>query len=235
LQWFHALYEGREDFSSREEELAYREAQSYITEGEARDIAVLLGLRPGHRVVDLFCGNGRHAVCLARMRLKAFGVDIARSRVKFASRWAKEEGLEAFFLMGDGTRLPLRGPVDAVMILGGSFSHLGLWERDVETLSAVRGILAPGGMLLVDNPNPVRFWKMRNEGRELIAPEDLPWFDFPLFGPKGCGKVRYWGAKAMRDMMMQAGYSEVTIYGDRKGGPYGGNSPRLMVLARNPG
>jgi len=169
------------------------------------------------------------------MRLKAFGVDIARSRVKFASRWAKEEGLEAFFLMGDGTRLPLRGPVDAVMILGGSFSHLGLWERDVETLSAVRGILAPGGMLLVDNPNPVRFWKMRNEGRELIPPEDLPWFDFPLFGPKGCGKVRYWGAKAMRDMMMQAGYSEVTIYGDRKGGPYGGNSPRLMVLARNPG
>lgn len=232
MHWFHALYEGREDFSSREEELAYREAQSYITEKEVKDIANLMGLGQGTKAVDLFCGNGRHAVCLARMGVTVFGVDIARSRVRFAKRWAKDEALRAFFLLGDGTKLPIKGQVDAVLILGGSFSHMACWEKDLETLKAVREILNPEGILLIDNPNPVRFWKARNESLELPSPEELPWFDSPLVGSKGGGTVRYWGAKSMERMMMEAGYAQVRIYGDRKGGSYSGQSPRLVVMAR---
>lgn len=235
MHWFHALYEGRERFDSLEEELAYREAQSALSRSEVVQIKELLELRAGHRVLEAFCGNGRHAVLLAGLGVRVVGLDLARSRVAFASRWAKDQKVPAFFLVGDASTLPVKAKLQAVLILGGSFSHLADWEADVRFLSEVRERLIPGGRLFIDNPNPVRFWSVRNPQEQLPNPEELPWFDLPLNCSQGSGYVRYWGARSIFMMLGQAGFVEVKLLGDREGSPYTGQSPRLISIGRTSG
>lgn len=234
MHWFHALYEGRESFDSVEEERAYRAKQSSLTAIEARELFSLLDLRGGELVLDLFCGNGRHSIGMASLGVRVVGVDLARSRVRFAHRWAQEAGARAHFLLGDVTSPPLRGSASAILILGGSFSHCGLWDKDVELLAALRKLLEPRGRLLIDNPNPVRFWSLRNPDGELPDPQALPCFDLPLAGDSDQCKVRYWGAQAMRRLFQEAGYISVSILGDRRGGPYSAHSPRLVAIAQAP-
>lgn len=235
MDWFHALYEGRETFDSLEEELAYREAQSALTRSEAVQIKELLDLQAGHRVLEAFCGNGRHSVILAGLGVRVVGLDLAKSRVAFASRWARDQEVPAFFLVGDATNLPVRAKMHAVLVLGGSFSHMAHWETDLGFLRKLKEILTPGGKLLIDNPNPVRFWSLQNPHKQLSAPEELPWFDLPLTSSQGPGHVRYWGARFISMMLEEAGFVEVKLLGDREGNPYNGQSPRLISIGRTPG
>ncbi|MEJ5378357.1 MAG: class I SAM-dependent methyltransferase [bacterium] len=235
MHWFHAIYEGRETFDSLEEELAYREAQMALTRNEAHQFKNLLGLHKDDLVLELFCGNGRHSVSLAGLGIRVVGVDLARSRVAFASRWAKDQEVPAFFLVADAGCLPVRGKVKAVLILGGSFSHMASWDEDVRFLKQVRNLLTNGGRLLIDNPNPVRFWTLRNPQDQLPRPEELPWFDLPLKSSVGPGHVRYWGAHFISMMLEQAGFIEVELLGDRQGAPYCGQSPRLISIGRTNG
>lgn len=232
MHWFHAIYEGRETFDSLEEELAYREAQSALSRTEAIQIRNLLDLQPGHRILEAFCGNGRHSVILAGLGVRVVGLDLAKSRVAFASRWARDQKVPAFFVVGDAATLPVKAKLEAVLILGGSFSHVAHWEADLGFLRKLREVLVPGGRLLIDNPNPVRFWSLQNPQKQLSEPEDLPWFDLPLTSSEGPGHVRYWGARSISMMLEQAGFVEVKLLGDREGSPYNGKSPRLISIGR---
>lgn len=235
MHWFHALYEGREKFESLEEEAAYREAQRTLTRSEASELKELLALQPGDRILEAFCGNGRHSVSLAGLGLRVLGVDLARSRVAFASRWAKDEEVPAYFLVGDASSLPVRGKMKALLILGGSFSHVADWEEDIRFLRKLKELLGTGGKLLIDNPNPLRFWSLQNPHGQLPSPEELPWFDLPLKSSGGWGHVRYWGARSISLMLGMAGFVEVRLAGDRKGNPYTSLSPRLISIGLNPG
>jgi len=53
------------------------------------------------RVLDLGCGSGRHLVYLAKQGFKVHGIDIAKSGIKFAKKWLKEEKLKANLKIGN--------------------------------------------------------------------------------------------------------------------------------------
>ena len=44
------------------------------------------------RVLDLGCGNGRHAIYFAREGMEACGIDISSTAIEWAQDWAKREG-----------------------------------------------------------------------------------------------------------------------------------------------
>ncbi len=51
-----------------------------FTKGTAQEVAFLteaMGLRPGHRVLDVGCGPGRHAIELAKRGIEVVGIDIS--------------------------------------------------------------------------------------------------------------------------------------------------------------
>ena len=48
------------------------------TESEVTFLADALGLAPGHRVLDVGCGPGRHSHALARRGIRMAGVDVAQ-------------------------------------------------------------------------------------------------------------------------------------------------------------
>ena len=230
MDWYHRLYEGREAFDDLEEEQAYRERQKALTRPEAEALCRLLGLPNGSGVLDAFCGNGRHATALAARGFEAVGLDTSFSRIAFAQRWARDEGLSAAFVVGDARAIPLRGPFDAVLILGGSFSHCLDWGENIALLRGLRDLLVPGGLLLIDNPNPLRFWRVQNPTASAAERAALPYYDLPLGTKHAAGFVRYYCPQGMSRLFEDAGLKITRIHGDRAGESYSPDSPRMVTM-----
>lgn len=232
MDWFRRLYLGREEFKDEEEELAYRESQRAFTRNEAHQISRLLGLRNGSRVLDLCCGNGRHAIGLAQGGLHVVGIDISPSRIVFASRWARDDGVMARFLVADAKALPLLPCFHAVLILGGSFTHCTDDEENVSLLRGFARILLPGGILFIDNPNPLRFWRTRHPEGTRDEMARVSHFDLPLGKGESSGVVRYHCMEQMVRLFGKAGLEVTRAFGDRAGGCYDLESPRMIVAGQ---
>src|SRR3954464_2213367 len=71
------------------------------TEQEVGFLVEALGLRPGHRVLDVGCGPGRHARALATRGIEVVGVDISARFVELAAGGAPRG---AAFVRGDARR-----------------------------------------------------------------------------------------------------------------------------------
>lgn len=81
-----------------------------FTRGTAREIAHLievLQLAPGHRVLDIGCGPGRHALALAEHGVEVIGVDISARFVEIGNDAARRSGLSdrCRFIQADGRSL----------------------------------------------------------------------------------------------------------------------------------
>jgi SAM-dependent methyltransferase len=133
------------------------------TEREVAGAAALLRLRPGQRVLDLCCGDGRHAIALRRRGLRVVGADASLSLLRRAAtralRVLDTQGPEPLedapppelphFVQADARALPLRPAFDAALLL---FSSVG-YGTDADTeamLRAARAALGAGGQLLVE-------------------------------------------------------------------------------------
>jgi SAM-dependent methyltransferase len=232
MDWFHRQYEGWELFADPEEEKAYRDKQGAITRPEIEAYLRFLELKPGARVLDVFCGNGRHAVGLAQRGVKVGGVDTSFSRIAFASRWSRDERVEANFLVGDAKTIPVNSSFNTVVILGGSFTYFPGEEENISLLQRLRAILRPSGSLLIDNPNPLRFWRIRHPEGTLTDQSKVSYFDFPLGRGETFGYVRYHGKELMETLFKKAALKVWGVFGDREGGPYSFDSPRMIIIGR---
>ena len=73
-------------------------------------LALLIGLQPGHRLLDAASGRGTSAIHLARrVGCEVVGVDYSSESVAFAEQAASEAGVsnQVRFLAGDAERLPV--------------------------------------------------------------------------------------------------------------------------------
>jgi SAM-dependent methyltransferase len=233
--WYYKLYEGRERFTDREEEKIYRQKQRSLTCSEVESLLGILNLEAGAKILDVFCGNGRHALDLAQRGFEVTGVDTSFSRISFANRWARDEDASAVFLVGNAKNLPLRSLFDALLILGGSFTHYLEEEENIPLLLGFRNILKPGGKILVDNPNPLRFWRIQHPDGSLEEQKRLAFFDLPLGQGETFGHVRYYGIETMKRLFQKSDLEVRGVFGDRKGMPYSLESSRMIVIGqRNP-
>ncbi|MFT7646575.1 MAG: SAM-dependent methyltransferase [Candidatus Poriferisodalaceae bacterium] len=82
------------------EELADHMGSAYLryafTKNTVKEVDFLcetLGLRSGHKVLDVGCGPGRHLLEFARRGIEVVGVDISQKFLDIAARAAEEEDL----------------------------------------------------------------------------------------------------------------------------------------------
>jgi len=120
-----------------------------LSAAEAEVIAGLLDLRPADRVLDLACGQGRHARALAG-RARLVGLD------RSAAYLERARGAGASLVRGDLRRLPFReAAFDAAFSW---YASLFMWD-EAANLAALREAaraVRPGGRLLVHHANPAR-------------------------------------------------------------------------------
>ncbi|MBM3487129.1 MAG: methyltransferase domain-containing protein [Alphaproteobacteria bacterium] len=121
----------------------------------AREIDALIavtGADREDRVLDLCCGQGRHAIELARRGFRhVTGLDRSRYLIRLARRRARHSGLAITFHEGDARkfRLPENG-FHVVTLLGNSFGYFDRQEEDVLVLEAAKRALRSGGTLVLD-------------------------------------------------------------------------------------
>ena len=222
-----------------------------VSEGNARTVQELLELRPGDRVLDVPCGNGRVTLPMARKGLAMTGVDLVPAFVEEASRRAAQEGLDAHFLCGDMRQIAFREEFDAVLNWGDSFGYFS----DDEILGfcvRVCQALRPGGWFLVECAN--RTWlkgSLRPE-RELAISRsrirqaqryDDPsrrllatWTYTQPEGSETCEfSMRVYNGTEMRALLRGAGLRGTRLFQSYPTfGPFTARSQRFIAVARRP-
>jgi SAM-dependent methyltransferase len=98
--------------------------------------------RPGQRVIDLACGEGRHALKAAQWGATVVGLDADESKLEIGREAATRLGVSVEFRCVDLIdSWPELGTFDVVLL----FNYL-----DRARLPEVRNLVAPGGLLIME-------------------------------------------------------------------------------------
>ncbi len=214
------------------------------------DFAVrALKLAPGARVLDVPCGNGRHALELAARGFHVTGVDLAREFIAEARVAAKAGGLNNVeWRLAEMRDLPWQSEFDAAVCLGNSFGYLE-HEATLDFLRVVAGALKPGGSFLLEtgtaaecllphleehSEHTIGGITMRSVNHYNAAEGRLYCHD--TFERDGTTETRestqavYTAAEIQR-MFATAGLRTVQLYGSHDGSEFRLGSQLLLVVA----
>lgn len=107
-------------------------------------------IQPKDTVLDIGGGPGRYAFALAKKGAKVTLLDLAPENIRFAEKYASENGLDVRCAAGDAREAGalFRGAFDHVLLMGPMY-HLLKEEDRVKAMSAALGLLKPGGTIFV--------------------------------------------------------------------------------------
>lgn len=213
---------------------------------EAAGVVRLLGLRAGSRVLDLACGQGRHAVPLRRAGLDVIGLD--PSPVLLQAARPRDPGLA--LVQADMRSLPLSdSSVDGVVNLFNAFGYFERDQDDVDVLCEVARVLRPGGAFVQEVHHRdalVRDWEPRTThptyADGLVLTEERDWdsvagrhrISYLLQPPDGPGRrleheLRVYTLTELVALHERAGLRVQSVHGDFGGSAVSPQTP-LGVL-----
>jgi ubiquinone/menaquinone biosynthesis C-methylase UbiE len=234
------------------DELYLRMHQAILTpDRTAKEIAgvmTLLRLRPGARILDLCCGQGRHAVPLARAGYKMTGLDRSAFMLACAQKAAGEAGVRVEWVQGDMRELPWQEQFDACVNLFTSFGYFEKEEENQQVLVQAYNALKPGGVFFLDVSNRDYYllhllpkaWRRRDQAYvlEQTSFDPITCRFTAIFTWVEDGReeslthsVRHYTAPELVAMLRNAGFSSMDIYGSFDGSEFEIASERLIVLA----
>ncbi|MFH2007922.1 MAG: methyltransferase domain-containing protein [bacterium] len=197
-----------------------------------------LDLQEGMRVLDLGCGQGRHAIPLAERGYDVTGVDLSPTMLERARRFAKEREVAVRWHRRRMENLDGLGPFDACLCL---YTVLGYYgdDGDLDVLHQVCRSLHPGGLLMLDLTNfagylrrlPNTIWREAPDSvnREINYFEPLTgWIvsERSRFLKAGgvvalpTSRVRAYLPHEIRRMLFEAGFEPELLFGEYADTPF---------------
>lgn len=205
-----------------------------ITNFELDLFTEFLELSPDQSILDLACGQGRHALGLARRGFgDVYGLDRSHFLINRARQVNQNEGLKIKFREGDARKLPYPADsFDVVMILGNSFGYFENIEDDMKILGEVFRVMKPGGRFLLDvadgsylkNNFSPRSWEWLDKQHFVCRERSLSSSDDRLISREvithtGKGVIidqfyaeRLYNEDMLTDLLKERGFKEITIH-----------------------
>ena len=134
--YFHILYKHKN----------YQETQRFLDQ-----LVDFLQPQPEHKLLDLACGKGKHAIYLSKKGLDMTGLDISASNLRYGRKFAHDR---LQFVQQDMREPYKENHFDIILNL---FTSFGFYPEDTENqkvLEAVATMLKPGGRFFLDFINP---------------------------------------------------------------------------------
>lgn len=138
---------------------------SYGNLAPSEDELLLLGELHALRVLDVGCGGGHNAVACALGGAEVVGVDVSAKQLAAAAALARANRVEVEWRQADAEQL--RGFAESSFDLVLAIQVLPyVWDAG-EVLRRARGLLRPGGQLVVSFDHPLRNCFFDEEMQEL--------------------------------------------------------------------
>ena len=147
-----------------------------ITKKEVDAFLSAIDVFKENRILDLCCGQGRHAIEIAkRGYTNVYGLDRSHYLINRARKINKINGLNVIFKEGDARNLPFQNDYfDAVIIAGNSFGYFDSVKDDMRIFKEIMRILKPNSKLLIDITDGAYM-------RENFQPRSWEWIDKNYF------------------------------------------------------
>jgi SAM-dependent methyltransferase len=194
-------------------------------------LETLLQLRPPGRILDLPCGQGRHAIEMARRGYEVTGMDISPFLIEIARERAQAAGVQVHWLTGDMRQRIPAVEFDLILNLFTSFGYFADDDDDQQVLEAAASMLAPGGRFVLEVINGERV--MANfeergwftvgqsavmEARSLDRPSQRMVVQRTVSTPPdtetSSHTLRLYTGSQLEAAMRRAGFGRVDIHGD---------------------
>lgn len=122
---------------------------------EVSQLIQAVGLQPEDHILDLCCGQGRHALELYRRGYAhVMGLDRSQYLIRVAKKRAQQLNQYVRFLQGDARKIRLPdASMDCVVLFGNSFGYFESQEDDAAVLHSVLRVLKSQGHIVMDIVN----------------------------------------------------------------------------------
>lgn len=225
-----------------------------LTTREVRWIAEHCGAPPGAALLDLGCGEGRHALALSALGYRTVGVDASAEAIHRAQIASRAQGADATFVHGTASKYrPELGAFDGVVSWQTSIGIVGPESNDADTLANAFRSLRPGGRLILEFTSATwllrnfseRAWRRLPNGREVVEERRYCGrtgvisthsriIDGEHVGRSRQLSIRAYTAPELVNLVEAAGHNVVELAGDLDGRPYDLDSRRVLLIAERP-
>ncbi len=218
------------------------------TPNEIDQLELLLRLRPPLRILDLACGQGRHAIELARRGYQVTGLDVSPYLLEIARERAQATGVSVRWVLGD-MRQPLEDDhFDLILSLFTSLGYFADPGDDSAVISAAAAMLNPEGRFFIEVVNGERILANFQE-REWFTVGDAAVMERRTLdrglrrmtvertveragqSETNVHMIRLYGPSEIESQLREAAFGPVQLFGDWDGSPLNERSLRVLAVA----
>jgi len=201
-----------------------------LTVKEADFMLQFFKLQPGHSVLDLMCGYGRHAIALAKMGIFVTAVDNLPDYINEINDTVEKENLPVKTIQEDVIHFHTTDIFDLTICMGNSLNFFNAADT-VSLLSAVATKLMEKGQILINSWSLAEIaiksftansWatidgmKILNSSKYLFQPTRIE-SESVFIAPDGTTETKtaidyIYSAAEMESMLNQAGFALKEIY-----------------------
>ncbi len=244
MEWFE-----HDDFWEMTYPFMFPETRIEKAEEDILSVLSLCGIEKGD-VLDLCCGPGRFSIPLARMGYSVTGVDATDFLLNIARNRASIENVEVEWIKEDMRRFLRSRSYDLVMNMFTSFGYFQDHSDNMIVLENVNESLRQGGKFVIEVMGKETLASIfqpvtdteTDEGLLLIQRHTIEsgwnriandWLLIDNDSVLGRWKFSHWvySAAELKNMLQEAGFSNLEVYGNLEGSPYNSESGRLVAVA----